>query len=119
MKSDFRDLDVWKKARDLRKEIGELCKKFSSEEKYRLTDQMVRASRSTTANLAEGYGRFHYQENIQFCRQARGSVYEMIDHLTLDLDCKYIDEAQTKYFIKKAKAINKTTEWIHQISPNS
>ncbi len=105
MKSDFRDLDVWKKTRDLRKEIWELCKRFSLEEKCRLTDQMVRASRSTTANLAEGYGRFHYQENIQFCRQARGSAYELIDHLTVALDCKYIDEVQTEYFINKAKEI--------------
>lgn len=40
--------------------------------------------------MAEGYGRFHYQENIQFCRQSRGSVYELIDHLIVCLDDKYI-----------------------------
>lgn len=43
-----------------------------------------------TANLAEGYGRFSYQENIQFCRQSRGSVYELRDHLTTALDAGYI-----------------------------
>ena len=50
MKSDFRELDVWKNGRELRKEIWELCKKFPSEEKFRLSDQMIRASRSITAN---------------------------------------------------------------------
>lgn len=49
-------------------------------------DQILRASRSVTANIAEGYGRFHYQENIQFCRQARGSLFELVDHLTVLLD---------------------------------
>ena len=48
--SDFRDLDVWKKCRDIRIMIWKLCKKFPTEEKFRLADQMIRASRSSTAN---------------------------------------------------------------------
>ena len=59
---------------------------------------MIRASRSVTANLAEGYGRFHYKENIQFCRQARGSLFELIDHLTVALDEKYINTGNTGEF---------------------
>jgi len=54
---------------------------------------MIRASRSVTANIAEGHGRYHYQENIQFCRQARGSLYELLDHLTVASDEKYISDA--------------------------
>ena len=88
--SDFRDLNVWKACRDLRIMIWKLCKKFPSEEKFRLTDQMVRASRSSTANIAEGYGRFHFQESIQFCRQSRGSLYELIDHVLVAEECEYI-----------------------------
>ena len=95
---DFRELEIWKLARELRREIYLLCKKFPNEEKYRLADQLIRASRSVTANIAEGYGRFHYQETIQFCRQARGSLYECLDHLTVCLDCNYINEKQFKYF---------------------
>lgn len=90
-KSTFETLDVWKKGRELRNKISKLTKSFPSEEKYKLTDQMIRASRSVTANIAEGYGRYHYQENIQFCRQARGSLYELIDHLYVALDEEYID----------------------------
>lgn len=91
-KSTFEDLEIWQLARDFRKEISMLIKTFPSEEKYRLNDQMVRASRSVTANIAEGYGRFHYQENIQFCRQSRGSLYEMIDHLAVAFDEEYITD---------------------------
>src|SRR5689334_4834774 len=80
MKS-FEELDCWKKAASLRRRISTLVKTFPSEEKYRLVDQMIRASRSATAQIAEGFGRFHYQENTQFCRQARGSIFELIDHL--------------------------------------
>lgn len=43
-----------------------------------------------TANIGEGYGRYHYQENIQFCRQSRGSLYELQDHLMTCLDEGYI-----------------------------
>ena len=105
MKSDFHDLDVWKKGRELRKEIWALCKKLPSEERFRLSDQMIRASRSITANVAEGYGRFHYQENIQFCRQSRGSAYEMIDHITVAVDCEYVNNEQGQYYINKVEEI--------------
>ena len=65
---------------------------FPAEERYRLVDQLRRAAISATANIAEGYGRFHYQENIQFCRQLGGSLYEILDHLTTSLDQAYIWE---------------------------
>lgn len=84
--STFEDLEVWQAARALRREFAELVKSLSSDERYRLVDQILRASRSVTANIAEGYGRFHYQENIQFCHQARGSLFELVDHLTVLLD---------------------------------
>lgn len=51
---------------------------------------MRNASRSASANIAEGYGRFHFQENIQFCRIGRGSLFEMLDHLLVALDEEYI-----------------------------
>ncbi|MBI5403480.1 MAG: four helix bundle protein [Ignavibacteriae bacterium] len=86
----FTELKVWQEASNLRKEIEILSKSFPSEEKYRLTDQIIRASRSITNNIAEGFGRFHYQENIQFCRQARGSLFEVLDHLLIAMDNKFI-----------------------------
>jgi len=53
---------------------------------------MRRASRSTTNNIAEGYGRFHHQENIQFCRISRGSLYELIDQTDIAFEEAYIDK---------------------------
>ena len=100
---DFRDLDTWRRCREIRRKIWTLCKSFPGEEKYRLSDQMIRASRSSTANIAEGYGRFHFQENIQFCRQARGSLYELIDHVLVAEECEYIDHTVAKTLIDEIK----------------
>jgi four helix bundle protein len=86
----FEELEVWKLGRELRNEIAILSRSLPKEETFRLKDQVIRASRSVTANIAEGFGRFHHQENIQFCRHSRGSLMELIDHLTVALDEKYI-----------------------------
>jgi four helix bundle protein len=61
LKSTFETLEVWIKSIGMRNRISELAKGFPKDEKYRLADQMIRASRSVTANIAEGYGRYHYQ----------------------------------------------------------
>jgi four helix bundle protein len=94
----FYDLEVWKESHKFRNEIFLLTKKFPEYEKYKLTDQILRSSRSVTQNIAEGHGRFHYQENIQSCRVARGSLSETLDHLICARDCGYIDRAILKIF---------------------
>lgn len=108
--SDFTDLDTWKSARVLRGRIYSMCKRFPKEEAFGLSCQMRRAAVSVTANLAEGYGRFSYQENMQFCRQSRGSVYELRDHLTTALDAGYITPDEYKennlQAVSVAKLIN-------------
>jgi four helix bundle protein len=86
----------------IRNWVSDLTKKFPSEEKYRLTDQVIRSSRSIGNNIAEGHGRFHYQDNIRFCIMARGSLSETLDHLMIALDEKIITEEtilsfQTEY----------------------
>ena len=100
---DFRDLEVWKQCKEIRLEIWNLTKTFPQEERYRLSDQMIRSSRSATDCVAEGYGRYHYQENIQFCRQARGSHYELMNQLNTALECEYIGEDYFNETIKKIK----------------
>lgn len=101
--NDFRDLEVWQRCKNIRGQVQDLCKGFPVEEKYRLCDQIIRASRSSTACIAEGYGRYHYQENIQFCRQARGSLYELIDHIIVAEECKYINEEHAENLINEIK----------------
>ncbi len=91
---DFRDLDVWKAARGPRMEIYTVAKRLPDFEKFSLANQLRRASTSVTANIAEGYGRYSYQENAQHCRQARGSVYEVRDHIITCQDEGYIIAAE-------------------------
>ncbi|MBU0899384.1 four helix bundle protein [bacterium] len=57
---------------------------------------MRRAALSVTNNIAEGFGRFHFQENIQFCRQSRGSIFELIDDFNAceDEGCIQKEECQ-------------------------
>jgi four helix bundle protein len=80
----------------VRRYVIGLVKKFPDKEKFALSDDMTRAARSATHNIAEGFGRFHYQENAQFCRQSRGSLSELLDQLITALDEKYISEAEYK-----------------------
>lgn len=88
----FEELNVYKIAREIRTEISKLSKTFPANEEYKLKDQIIRSSRSVTANIAEGHGRHFYKDNIRFCIMARGSMNETIDHLTVALDEKYINE---------------------------
>ncbi len=93
---DFTELQTWKTARKLRAEIYRISRSFPGEEKFGLVSQMRRAAVSITANLAEGYGRYSFQENIQFCRHSRASAYEVRDHLTTALDAEYISQEKYK-----------------------
>ena len=94
----FEDLECWKACRELRTFAVGIARALPKEELYRLTDQVVRAARSTTANIAEGYGRYHYQENAQFCRQARGSLYETLDHFIAGNDDGLIGDTALQQF---------------------
>ena len=91
---DFKDLDAWKLACELRQRICRLAKSFPRDEQHGLTSQIRRAAVSVSANIAEGYGRYSYKENTQFCRHSRASVYEIRDHLTTALDEGYIGEKE-------------------------
>jgi four helix bundle protein len=114
---DFRDLQVWQQCRKVRMSVWELCKGFPAEERYRLSDQMIRASRSSTACIAEGYGRFHYQETIQFCRQARGSLYELMDHTTVAIECNYMKAENAEDLMTDIKsAIKLVNAYIKYLS---
>jgi four helix bundle protein len=93
---DFTDLVTWKLARELRRNLYSLARKFPAREQYVLASQLSRAAISITANIAEGFGRYSYRENIQFCRHARGSAYEVRDHLTTALDGGMLSEAEWK-----------------------
>jgi four helix bundle protein len=77
----FEDLECWKAAREVRLFVAKtILPILPKEERYRLGDQMLRAGRSTTANIAEGYGRFHYLDKVKFYYNSRASHYEAFSH---------------------------------------
>ena len=85
------NFELYKLAREFRKKIYALIKKLPAEEKYCLAPQMRKAAISISNNIAEGHGRWHYKENIQFCRISRGSTEEIIDDLNLCIDENYFE----------------------------
>lgn len=103
----FTDLEVWKKAREFKIEIEALTKKFPLEEKYRLTDQIIRSARSINANIAEGHGRFGYPDQIKFCVNARGSLNETLNHLIDAYDCHYISKEGLTVYKKRFNEVMK------------
>ncbi len=103
----FTDLEVWKIARQYKNAIFELSRDFSPEEKYRLTDQIIRSSRSIGDNISEGYGRYTYKDQLHFCIQARGSLNETLNHLINAFDCKYISEEVLIKFKDKTSELEK------------
>lgn len=105
MARSFRELEVWKSGRKLKIRISELVRRFPKSEDYSLTSQIRNSSRSITACIAEGHGRFHFQENIQFCRVSRGSLDETLDHLITARDENYITEEE----LKECEALYETT----------
>ena len=103
----YKELESYIKARELRISISGLVKKFPASEKFQLISQIIRSSRSITANIAEGYGRFTYTDTRHFFIIARGSTTETMEHLTTAFDEKYIVEDELNLFDEKCQTIIK------------
>ena len=85
----YRDLTVWKKAMDLAAAVYRLTRQMPKQEEYRISSQMIRASTSVPANIAEGHGRGTRKDYAHFISIARGSLFELetfvllVQHLKL------------------------------------
>jgi four helix bundle protein len=89
----FKDLIVYQKAYKLAMEIFELTNSFPKEEKYSLTDQIRRSSRSVTACIAEAWARRRYEKSfINKLTDSLGEEFETETWLDYSKDCKYISE---------------------------
>jgi four helix bundle protein len=104
---DFTSLEAWKKVRFIKLFFyKEVLPHLPEEEKFNLNFQIRKACVSGTANISEGYGRYHYQEGIQFYRISRGSVYELKNHLISCYDLNFIAKEmydKGMYLIEDAK----------------
>ena len=101
-------LKVWVRAKDFALSIYEKALPLlPAEEKWNLNQQLRRCSLSISANIAEGYGRFYYQENVRFYYVARGSLEETLSHLTFAVEMKYIPVELYKQLENEGEEIDK------------
>jgi len=104
---NFYDLKVWQDAHQLVLEIYKITKEFPKEELFGLVSQMRRAASSITANIAEGFGRFHYKEKAKFYIQSRASAVELQDHIFLSQDLDYLSKEKARNSFQQINIILK------------
>ncbi len=104
----FRDLEVYKLAREVSKEIYIITKGFPSEEKFSLTDQIRRSSRSVGAQIAEAWGKRRYENHfISKLTDADSEQLETQHWIEEADECNYIDSKIAKELIQKCESIGK------------
>ncbi len=103
--SGFEDLDCFKLALDVIVNAHEFARTLPTDEKYDLASQIRRASKSITANIAEGYGHYHYLDSLKFYSNARGSLNETLSHFINARVLRYIEQ---KYFEQVYDLIRQT-----------
>ena len=82
-------------------------------EKYNLADQLKRAAASISANIAEGHGRFYFQDNVRFCYIARGSLTEVQSHLALAKELGFITPEIYSSATREAETVARSINgWI-------
>ncbi|MCI0476437.1 MAG: four helix bundle protein [Anaerolineales bacterium] len=117
-KRGFEDLECFKLALDVVVNAHAFARTLPPEEKYDLAMQIRRAAKSVTANIAEGYGRYHYLDGLKFYSNARGSLNEVLGHL---VNAKVLNYCEQEYFdtfymlIRRTeKALNGFMNYVRQ-----
>ena len=90
------DLNAWKVNHELVLIVYKITEKFPKDEKFGMISQLRRAASSITANIAEGWGRYHFADKNRFYYQARGSSAEVQNFIILAIDLNYIDSDNHK-----------------------
>ena len=104
----LKKLQVWVRAKDYAVKVyKQVLPLLPPEEKWNLNQQLRRSSLSVSANIAEGYGRFYYQDNVRFCYNARGSLEETLSHLIFTFELDFIPAALYNELEKEGEEIEK------------
>jgi len=98
---DYKELEVWKESKDLVKQIYKVTESFPSTEQFGLINQIRRCSISIPSNIAEGIGRNHIKDTLQFLFIARGSLFELETQLILSFELSFISSEDYKNTIEK------------------
>jgi four helix bundle protein len=104
----FKELEVYKLSRELSREIFEISKSFPKEERYSLTDQVRRSSRSVGAQIAEAWGKRRYENHFVLKLTDADSEQNETQHwIEVALECDYIEHGQMEELLSKCLSIGK------------
>ena len=104
---NYRELEVWQLAMDLAEQCYQTTRKFPKEELFWMTSQIRRAAASIPANLAEGQGRQHTKEFLNFLSTARGSLMELETHLMLCQRVRLLAQSELDNLLKLTDRISR------------
>lgn len=101
-------LQVWVRAKDYALEIyRQVLPHLPAAEKWNPDQQLRRSCLSVAANIAEGHGRFYYQDNVRFCYNARGSLEETRSHVLFAFEAGYIPETLYRELEREGEEIHR------------
>jgi four helix bundle protein len=101
-------LQVWLRAKDFAITIYKrVLPLLPADKRWNLVQQLRRSSLSISANIAEGYGRFYYQDNFRFCYNACRSLEETLNHLLFAFEVDLIPESIFKELQSEGEEIDK------------
>jgi len=103
---NLEDLEVYNLAESFSDEVWFIVDEWSYFAKDTVGKQLVRAADSINANIAEGYGRYHYKENKNFCYFSRGSIIETKGWLKKSKTRKLLSEVQFDQLFEKLQTIH-------------
>jgi four helix bundle protein len=109
-KRGFEDLECFQLAIEVMVKIHEFAKSLPTDEKFDMFSQIRRSSKSVTANIAEGYGRYHYLDSLKFYAIARGELNETLGHL---INAKVLNYLDPKSFDEYYKLIRETEQTLN------
>ncbi|MBN2263233.1 MAG: four helix bundle protein [Prolixibacteraceae bacterium] len=106
--NSFKDLEVYKLSREMAKDIFFITKNFPTEEKYSLTDQIRRSSRSVGAQIAEAWGKRRYEKHfISILTDADSEQFETQHWLEVSWENEYITEQVKNQITEKSETVGK------------
>jgi four helix bundle protein len=106
--ASFKNLETYKKARELSLEIYKVSATFPKEERYSLTDQIRRSSRSVGAQIAESWGKRMYEKHFVLkLSDADAENYETNHWLEIANECGYITEVEFNNLVSKCELLGK------------
>lgn len=116
---NYRDLEIYQESLLIAKEVYSITKGFPKDEIYGMRDQIRRAVASVGANIAEGFGRFHFRDKLVFFYNARGSLYETMHYIELASQVGYISSlGRDKLIVRLEKLSVRLNNFIRAIGKN-